>query len=318
MLNAVIILALRYTQEHVARTNAREAAAMGQLLDAGWDEAPQLHVDDLAQELAKAVLMPELLPGVMHWLTAYLAAPAEAIEEAELDLPDSPGDETSKCQGADHPWQRVLGVLTRCRSLRSELQKHGQDRHNASNVAAMVLDPDGRIIDHNRLGSALLQAGDVVTAKGEELVCVDPGTQRKLVEAMRETLESGRSSNLLLVGRREEDRRFCLTLCRVRPNGLAHPRSAPPRLLCLVSPLDRRRIATVRQLMDLFGLSASEARLARALASGESVSEYCSNHDLRAPTVRTQLRAVFSKTGVDRQVGLVRMIMGIPAVRDAS
>lgn len=291
---------------------------MGQLLNAGWDEAPQLHVDDLAHELAKAVLMPELLPGVVHWLTAYLAAPAEAIEEAKLDLPDSPGDETPKCQGADHPWQRVLGVLTRCRSLRSELQKQGQDRHNASNVAAMVLDPDGRIIDHNHLGSALLQAGDVLTAKGEELVCVDPTTQRKLVDAMRDTLQSGRSSNLLLVGRREEDRRFCLTLCRVRPNGLAHPRSGPPRLLCLVSPLDRRRIATVRQLMDLFGLSASEARLARAVASGDTVGEYCRNQGLRTPTVRTQLRAVFSKTGVERQVGLVRMIMGIPAVRDVS
>ncbi len=87
-------------------------------------------------------------------------------------------------------------------------------------------------------------------------------------------------------------------------------------MLCLVAPLDHRRTATVHQLMKLFGLSAAEARLARALASGETLEAYARENALKMPTVKTQLQATFAKTGTDRQAALVRLIMGIPAVRD--
>ena len=70
--------------------------------------------------------------------------------------------------------------------------------------------------------------------------------------------------------------------------------------------------------MDLCALSAAEARLARALANGDSVEEYARDHDLRLPTVRSQLRAVFEKTGTQRQATLVRLIAGIPVVRDSA
>jgi len=43
---------------------------------------------------------------------------------------------------------------------------------------------------------------------------------------------------------------------------------------CLVFPLGRRRIARAWQLMSMFGLSAAEARLARALCHGETLNEF--------------------------------------------
>ena len=87
-------------------------------------------------------------------------------------------------------------------------------------------------------------------------------------------------------------------------------------VLCLVAPLDRRRFATVRQLMALFNLSAAEARLARALCHGDSLDEYATDQGLKLPTVKTQLRSVFAKTGTERQASLIRLLSGIPVVRD--
>jgi len=89
-------------------------------------------------------------------------------------------------------------------------------------------------------------------------------------------------------------------------------------VLCVLSRLDQRRFATVRQLMELFGLSAAEARLTRALCQGNSLEEYASDQGLKQPTVRTQLRSVLAKTGSGRQATLIRLVAGIPAIRDGS
>ena len=67
---------------------------------------------------------------------------------------------------------------------------------------------------------------------------------------------------------------------------------------CLVFPVGRRRIASVKQLMALFSLTAAEARLARALCHGETLEEYALDQGVKLPTVKTQLRAIFLKHGL--------------------
>ena len=70
-----------------------------------------------------------------------------------------------------------------------------------------------------------------------------------------------------------------------------------------------------KQLISLFGLSPAEARLTRALCHGETFEEYADAQNVKLPTVKTQLRAVFAKTQTDRQVDLVNLISGIPPLR---
>ena len=87
-------------------------------------------------------------------------------------------------------------------------------------------------------------------------------------------------------------------------------------IACAVSPLDRKRLATARQLMELFGLTAAEARLARALTTGESLDEYAVAQGVKMPTLRTQLSSIFQKTRTARQATLVALIMAIPVLRE--
>ncbi|MER0237557.1 helix-turn-helix transcriptional regulator [Fulvimarina sp. MAC8] len=60
----------------------------------------------------------------------------------------------------------------------------------------------------------------------------------------------------------------------------------------------------------LFDLTPAEARVARGIASGHSPNELAIDAGLSPATVRTQLKAVYAKTGANRQAELVRLLSG--------
>lgn len=64
----------------------------------------------------------------------------------------------------------------------------------------------------------------------------------------------------------------------------------------------------------LYGLTASERRLAARLASGESLARTAATLGIALETARTHLRNVFAKTGTRRQADLLRLILTGPAV----
>ncbi len=80
--------------------------------------------------------------------------------------------------------------------------------------------------------------------------------------------------------------------------------------------LARRRVASTRQLMQLFALTEAEARLARAVLHGATVETYARSQELAISTVRSHLRAVLLKTGTRRQVDLVTVLSCVPVVRE--
>ena len=61
-------------------------------------------------------------------------------------------------------------------------------------------------------------------------------------------------------------------------------------------------------LQALFDLTPAEARIASLVIDGKSVDSISKIQSVSLNTVRTQLKSVFMKTGVDRQVDLVRLL----------
>lgn len=74
--------------------------------------------------------------------------------------------------------------------------------------------------------------------------------------------------------------------------------------------IDSPDIEVIRMLYEL---TPAEARLAGALARGKSMDEICSFYQISVHTARTQLKAVFAKTGTTRQAELVNLILTSPA-----
>ena len=66
-------------------------------------------------------------------------------------------------------------------------------------------------------------------------------------------------------------------------------------------------------LSILYGLTRAEARLAQELAMGKTLDEISGIYQVSKHTLRTQLKSIFSKTGLKRQSDLVRLILGGPA-----
>ena len=63
----------------------------------------------------------------------------------------------------------------------------------------------------------------------------------------------------------------------------------------------------------IYGLTHAEARLAGELANGHSLEKIAEKFKVSKHTVRSQLKACFHKTGVNRQTQLVKLVLSSPA-----
>jgi DNA-binding CsgD family transcriptional regulator len=85
-------------------------------------------------------------------------------------------------------------------------------------------------------------------------------------------------------------------------------------LLFIVDPANRRSIP-LGQIMDAYGLTQAEARVALAASSGNTVGETARLLNLSPNTIKTHLRRVFAKTGTGRQAELSGLIAAVGSVR---
>lgn len=92
--------------------------------------------------------------------------------------------------------------------------------------------------------------------------------------------------------------------------GLANDLFTQAVALLIVTPVDRAAVLTAGILQGLFDLTPAEARVARAIGEAHSVEWIAESLSVSRETVRTQLKSVLSKTGVGRQVELVRLLAG--------
>ncbi|WP_157218055.1 helix-turn-helix transcriptional regulator [Flavisphingomonas formosensis] len=84
---------------------------------------------------------------------------------------------------------------------------------------------------------------------------------------------------------------------------------ARPAVMLLVRAPGHFRPATAEHLVRQFGLTPAEAELALQLAQGRTLDEASASGGISRNTARNQLAAIFSKTGVNRQTDLVRLIL---------
>jgi len=80
--------------------------------------------------------------------------------------------------------------------------------------------------------------------------------------------------------------------------------------LLVVTPVDRSAVPTAEVLQGLFDLTPAEARVARGIGQAETIDTLAVATGVNRETVRSQLKAVLSKTGLSRQQELVSLLAG--------
>lgn len=96
-----------------------------------------------------------------------------------------------------------------------------------------------------------------------------------------------------------------LPLCRSANDLFSHAAA-----LLIVTPVDRAQVPTAEVIQGLFDLTPAEARVARGIGEAETLDAIAEATGVSRETVRTQLKAVLSKTGLSRQQELVSLLAG--------
>jgi DNA-binding CsgD family transcriptional regulator len=84
--------------------------------------------------------------------------------------------------------------------------------------------------------------------------------------------------------------------------------------LFIASRVGQGGVPDASLLEAIFDLTPAEARIARQLVEGKTSINIAQQATVSHETVRTHMKAIFRKTGVSRQVDLVRLVSGLPKV----
>lgn len=193
-------------------------------------------------------------------------------------------------------------------------------------VGSLMVTAEGRIVEANAPALAVLQERDGLLERGGRISLQDQKVARQLLDLVRRNAEASLRSGdkgdvrALLIDR-PSGRESLSLLVRPAPTKARELLGIRPMaLIHLVDPA-QPRVKMIDALIQLFGLTPAEARIAALIANGQSIQDIVSSTGNSSNTVRSQLRAIFSKLGVRRQSQLIRAVLvsvGLLSLPDVS
>ena len=201
---------------------------------------------------------------------------------------------------------------TRLRMMSSSNQAlaGGLDAFAAS---LFIVDSAAAVLHHNQAAYRLLGAGQGVEIRARHLQLAATGAHSRLLHAIRgATRTSGRAEAFAMTG--PDLRRLQLLITPLHPNHALNASWRVPLALVIVSDPHQMTITATKIMRELYRLTAAEARLVAELAEGNQLRDIAGARDVALSTLRTQLMSAFGKSGVRRQVDLVRLVMALAPI----
>ena len=170
--------------------------------------------------------------------------------------------------------------------------------HDEAGEAEVCLDVAGRIQSLSGAARALIAPSPVLEVSGCRLVARDAFDQRRFERLL---VAAGRGQGGELVICDEAGRGVLVQACgagtaiRLRLSSLRPPQGCADRFA------------------ELFGLTRAEARLAEAMLEGCDAGDCAGRFGVSRTTIRSQLAALFDKTGRRRQATLLVLLAAVAA-----
>jgi len=180
-------------------------------------------------------------------------------------------------------------------------------------VAAFILDQSARIRHSNRAGQQLLEERVWLSEREGQLHLVNRSDNKIFRSCLDDVMqahlrgEPGFIKALKLSGPGKGIAYGMLL--RPLPLVAAPDGSRNPSVAVFLSDPSQPSRAPSAVLMDLFGFTPAESKLALELANGCTLVEACEKLHISRNTGKSQLSAIFSKTGVARQTQLLQLIL---------
>ncbi|QPF88801.1 helix-turn-helix transcriptional regulator [Bradyrhizobium commune] len=179
----------------------------------------------------------------------------------------------------------------------------------------IMLDRKARVLFANATARSMTEEGSL--RLHQSIGTYSPAHSQRLNELIRAALQGGAGGTMSLP-RILDGRLFTILVSAIRSKDLGRLSDAGVKdaavLLFAIDPANRRSIP-LGQIMDAYGLTHAEARVALAASSGHAIHETAQSLGLSPNTIKTHLRRVFAKTGTGRQAELAGLIAAIGSVR---
>ncbi len=180
-------------------------------------------------------------------------------------------------------------------------------------VGMVVVDRTGRILDINPAARAILAKGDPLTDRGGTLRLAEAAAEARalaeLIAVNADAALSGSEPPAAQALRVASDDGGVGLIVRPAPTPAKLDGALVGAAVVVITDGDRDVAPQPKVLTQLFGLTAAEAELGVLLAQGRDLDEASQALGVAKNTARAQLRAIFAKTGVTRQSGLVRLLL---------
>jgi len=153
--------------------------------------------------------------------------------------------------------------------------------------------------------------GQIVSRAFGRVALVDAGANALLSEAIANlnSSEYQFGAKSIAVPSDGENAAMIVHLIPVRRS--AHDVFGPAMGILVVTPLGSSRALPDQLLNGLFDLSPAEIRAANGLLQGRTIEDLAASFGLSRETIRTQVKAVFAKTGTARQSDLVSLLANV-------
>lgn len=184
-------------------------------------------------------------------------------------------------------------------------------------TAVLLCDESGTPVIVNGAARQILAGGDGLVVRCGKLAarraCETDALERLIAGAARAARGGGGSSGgTLPVSRASGSRPFSVLVTPMRaPSSVPGHRRIAAALF--ISDPESVILANEERLLQLYGLTPAESRLAARITEGRSLEEAAAMLNITTQTARGYIKRILCKTGTKRQVELVRLLLLSPA-----
>lgn len=210
--------------------------------------------------------------------------------------------------------------LKKARLLNQKLQgieienKLFRDSLNQINSALLLVNRDAEVIYINARAELVINQTQCLSIKQNRLSIGMPDVKKRLDKLISGAIGARLPKQIGTMQYRDPVMHsISILVSPVNPDQINHEKQYVESALIVLSPSQQSVSYSATLLASLYQLSPSESRLAEQLCYGLALDQIAEKFSVSKNTLRTQLRSIFTKIGVSRQVDLVNLIKSGPA-----
>jgi len=210
--------------------------------------------------------------------------------------------------------------LSQAYVVQEELRGQRQRRDALAEVVdrfpngVVLLDAQGQIVDMNRVAERIIASNDGFEISDGRVRASLPDSDVCLQERLRDVLENATGTDVMheeaLAIERLSARRPLSVIVSSLLAAAEFSSSRDVVAALFISDPEDRQLPMRRLLGSLYDLTAAESELAALICEGETIEQAALLRGVSIHTARSQLKAVFRKTGAKRQGDLVALVLG--------